>query len=106
MKIRRVVRYLSHHLIRVQAIDFDWSFIVARFVSQNRYRMVDLQTGKVIVVFQLYPGSTPLKSCRQACCEFGIELDVGSYRLDSLKQNTGTKGFKWVRVYRFSLEID
>lgn len=77
---------------------------MARLVPQSRYRMVDLQTGKVVVIFQLYSGLKPLESCRRACHELGIKLDVGYYRLDSLKQNTDTGGFKWSKVYRFSLE--
>lgn len=77
---------------------------MARFVPQNRYRMVCLESGRVIVVFQLYPEMRPLESCRQACQELGIDPADGNYRLDSLKQNTRTKKFRWSRVYRFCLE--
>jgi hypothetical protein len=77
---------------------------MARFVPQNRYRMVDLQSGSVVVVFQLYPDMRPLESCQKACYELGIELNVGSYRLDRMKQNTDTRRFKWSKVYKFSLE--
>jgi hypothetical protein len=77
---------------------------MARWVPRNRYRMVQIKSGGVVVVFQSYPGMNPLDSCRQACCELEIELDTGCYRLDSLKQNTETKDFRWTRVYRFSLE--
>jgi hypothetical protein len=94
----------SHHPIRVWVVNLDWSLVVAKFVSQNRYRLVNLQSGKVVVVFQITPGVSPYESGRQACHELGIELDVGSYRLDSLKQNRTTRDFKWSKVYRFSLE--
>jgi hypothetical protein len=77
---------------------------VARFESVNRYRMVSLESGSVVVVFQLYPGMKPLESCRRACAELGIEVDDGNYRLDSLKQNTETREFRWNKAYRFSLE--
>jgi hypothetical protein len=68
--------------------------------------MVDMQTGGVVVVFQPYPGMKPLESCRKACNELGIDPACGHYRLDKLKQNSETGNFKWVRVYRFSLEVN
>lgn len=79
---------------------------MSRLMPQNRYRMVDLRTGKVVVVFQLRPGVRPLEGCREACCDLGIEVDVGSYRLDRLKQDPATRKFKWSRAYMFSLESE
>ena len=79
---------------------------MAKWVSVNRYRMVDLRSGRIVVVFQLYPQVKPLESCRLACDELGVELDAGHYRLDSLKQDAETKVYRWSRVYRFSLEVN
>ena len=80
--------------------------VMARLVPVDRYRMVDLKSGTVVVTFKLYPGMQPMESCRRACEEFGIEPTIGSYRLDRLKQNRQTRGLQWARVYRFSLEPD
>lgn len=77
---------------------------MARLMPINRYRMVDLRTGAVVVVFMLYPGMQPLESCRRACHELGIDVEVGNYRLDTLKQDIDTKKFKWKKIYKFSLE--
>lgn len=77
---------------------------MARLVPVNRYRMVDLRSGGVVVIFQPYPGMNPLESCRRACYELEIGVRVGNYRLDSLKQDPATKKFKWRKVYKFSLE--
>jgi hypothetical protein len=77
---------------------------MVHLTSINRYRMVDLQSGGVVVVFQSYPGMKPLESCRLACHELGIDPGEGHYRLDKLRQNSETRNFRWAKVYRFSLE--
>jgi hypothetical protein len=79
---------------------------MAQFVSVNRYRMVDLQTGKILVVFLARPGAGTLDSCRQACREMDVDPGVGEFRIDRMKQDRKTKTFKWVRIYRFALEQD
>ena len=77
-----------------------------RLVGVNRYRMVDLQSGMVVMVFTTYPGLRVLDSCQRACQELDIDPGVGTYRIDHLKQHTASGQLRWVKLYRFVLESE
>jgi hypothetical protein len=78
---------------------------MSKLMPENRYRLVELKSGKVMMVFQTYPEMNPVSSCREACRELDLDLDVGFYRLDRMKKNSETGAFRWVKIYKFSLEL-
>jgi hypothetical protein len=74
------------------------------FRATTRYRLVDLRTGQVLIVFQAYARKSPWDSCRLACDEFGVKPTPGHYRLDGLIRSLRTGKFRWSRRYEFVLK--
>lgn len=74
------------------------------FLGTSRYRLVDLRTGQVVIVFQAYARVSPIESCRIACKEVGIVPSTGPYRLDCMLRSVATGKLRWGRRQSFVLE--
>ena len=76
------------------------------FRSTSRYRLVDLQTGQVVIVFQAYARMSPMDSCQMACGEFKITPVSGPYRLECLVRNATTGTLRWSHRNSFVLDVE
>jgi hypothetical protein len=73
----------------------------------QRYRLVNVDLGKVVIVFRSKgQGVTVLEQAIKACQEFNIWINEGRYRLEHLVKTGRNDNFQWVRGDVFILQRD